>query len=159
MAIGLRIIHELGLVHHNLHTGNVLIGQGGKAYLTDLELNHPVNEESSEFGIYAVLPFVAPEVLRGGEYTAASDVYSFGMIMWMLTSGTPKCYMDLMKRCCDNNKLERPSATELEMIFRRWCIGEFDDQFIQADNIIQVKEVTGLLNMILLLQLDEELDL
>lgn len=179
MAIGLRIIHGVGLLHHNLHTGNVLIGQGGKAYLADLELNHPVNEESSEFGVYGVLPFVAPEVLRGGEYTAASDVYSFGMIMWMLTSGqypffendydsllalrickgerpsivegTPKCYMDLIKRCWDNNILERPSATELEMIFRRWCIGEFYDQFIQADNIqtfIQDKEVTGKISKI-----------
>ncbi|POG76597.1 hypothetical protein GLOIN_2v1554139, partial [Rhizophagus irregularis DAOM 181602=DAOM 197198] len=101
------------------------------------------------------------------------------MIMWMLTSGqypffendydsllalrickgerpsivegTPKCYMDLIKRCWDNNILERPSATELEMIFRRWCIGEFYDQFIQADNIqtfIQDKEVTGKISKI-----------
>jgi serine/threonine protein kinase len=174
MTIGLKKIHEAGLLHHNFHTGNVLIGKGGKAYLADLGLNHPVNEESSEFGVYGVLPFVAPEVLRGDVYTAASDVYSFGMIMWVLTSGqnpffesdydsllslrickgerpvivegTPKCYVDLMKRCWDKNILERPSAIELERIFRRWCIGEFDDQFLQADNIqtfTQIKEVTG----------------
>ena len=77
--------------------------------------------------IYGVLPFVAPEVLRGKPYTPASDIYSFSMIMWEFTSGispfddrehglqlalsicrgerpeiienTPKCYIDLMKKC------------------------------------------------------------
>jgi serine/threonine protein kinase len=39
--------------------------------------------------IYGVLPYMAPEVLRGNLYTKASDVYSFGIIMWEMTSGIP----------------------------------------------------------------------
>jgi hypothetical protein len=34
----------------------------------------------SEF--HGVLPYVAPEVLRGDDCTMASDIYSFGVIMW-----------------------------------------------------------------------------
>ncbi|CAI2192517.1 5245_t:CDS:1, partial [Funneliformis geosporum] len=37
--------------------------------------------------IYGVLPFVAPEVLRGQPYTLSSDIYSFSMILWEFISG------------------------------------------------------------------------
>ncbi|GBC17579.2 kinase-like domain-containing protein [Rhizophagus irregularis DAOM 181602=DAOM 197198] len=32
-------------------------------------------------GVYEVLPYMAPEVLRGYQYTKAADIYSFGIIM------------------------------------------------------------------------------
>ncbi|PKC72954.1 hypothetical protein RhiirA1_451745 [Rhizophagus irregularis] len=34
-----------------------------------------------------ILPFVAPEVLRGGEFTKAADIYGFGMFMLEIISG------------------------------------------------------------------------
>ena len=167
IATGLKIIHEAGLVHHDLHTGNVIIGQGGIAYLSDLGLSCPIDEKSSDSDLYGVLAFVAPEVLRGNAYTAASDVYSFGMIMWVLTSGqnpfsdseyniylaldicrgkrppivegTPDCYKDLMERCWDADQSKRPLASELEWTIRKWYLGEFEDQFIQADTQIAVQ--------------------
>uniref|UniRef100_U9SIL8 Protein kinase domain-containing protein n=1 Tax=Rhizophagus irregularis (strain DAOM 181602 / DAOM 197198 / MUCL 43194) TaxID=747089 RepID=U9SIL8_RHIID len=79
-------IHEAGLVHRDLHAGNILIGYDNNAYLADLGLSCLENEQQSKFN-YGVLPFIAPEVLRNRKYTFASDVYSFGIIMWMLTSG------------------------------------------------------------------------
>src|ERR1043166_1527140 len=91
---------------------------------------------------------MAPEVLRGKPYTTASDIYSFAMIMWELTSGvppfddrahdfhlslsickgerpeiidgTPQCYIDLMKKCWDLDPLKRPSASELKIIIGNW---------------------------------------
>ncbi|RGB42182.1 kinase-like domain-containing protein, partial [Rhizophagus diaphanus] len=92
--------------------------------------------------VFGVLPFIAPEVLRGNPYTPASDIYSFSMIMWEFTSGvppfknrahdlqlslsicedgerpkiienTPKCYRDLMKKCWDEDPLKRPSSKEV----------------------------------------------
>ena len=41
----------------------------------------PVNNGGSVKGVYGVLPFMAPEVLRGYQYTKAADIYSFGIIM------------------------------------------------------------------------------
>ena len=38
-------------------------------------------------GVHGVLPYVAPEVLRGQPYTRAADVYSIGMIMFELWNG------------------------------------------------------------------------
>ncbi|GBB94013.1 hypothetical protein RclHR1_22730001 [Rhizophagus clarus] len=101
-----------------------------------------------EYGIYGVIPFMVPEVLRGKPYTPASDIYSFSMIMWEFTSGippfndrahdlqlsisickgkrpaiiesTPQCYVDLMKKCWSKDPLERPSAEEVRNIIANW---------------------------------------
>ncbi|CAI2180108.1 13245_t:CDS:2, partial [Funneliformis geosporum] len=44
-------------------------------------------QSSKNNGIYGILPFVAPEVLKGQPYTLASDIYSFSIIMWEFISG------------------------------------------------------------------------
>jgi len=103
---------------------------------------------SKKNDIYGILPFIAPEVLRGKPYTLASDIYSFSMIMWEFTSGippfdnrahdlqlsisickgerpeiiknTPQCYVDLMKKCWNKNPLKRPSASEIREIIKDW---------------------------------------
>jgi len=36
-----------------------------------------------------VLPYVAPEALRGKEYTQASDIYAFGIIAYEICTGLP----------------------------------------------------------------------
>ncbi|POG61517.1 kinase-like domain-containing protein, partial [Rhizophagus irregularis DAOM 181602=DAOM 197198] len=98
---------------------------------------------------------MAPEILRKKPYTPASDIYSFSMIMWELTSGippfnheahdhhfilsvyegkrpkimenTPKCYIDLMKKCWDLNPSNRPTIIMLENIISEWvgCINKY----------------------------------
>src|ERR1051325_1818281 len=79
---GLKGLHKLNLVHNDFHDGNILMfSQLG--VISDLGLCKPVNYCSSidKSEIYGVLPYIAPEVLRGKPYTQASDIYSFGMIM------------------------------------------------------------------------------
>ena len=88
-ADGLLDIHNAGMVHKDLHSGNLLfsstISSNGLSVplISDLGMSQPANEskEKSVKGIYGVLPYVAPEVLRGFQYTQAADIYSFGIIM------------------------------------------------------------------------------
>ncbi|GBB84723.1 hypothetical protein RclHR1_01130018 [Rhizophagus clarus] len=92
--------------------------------------------------IYGVMPYVAPEVLRGKPYTQAADIYSFGMVMYFIATGrqpfaarahdeflaldicegvrpelneleAPKFYIQLMKRCWDTDLNKRPDATTI----------------------------------------------
>ncbi|UZO16959.1 uncharacterized protein OCT59_008325 [Rhizophagus irregularis] len=93
--------------------------------------------------IYGVMPYVAPEVLRGKPYTQAADIYSFGMIMYFVATGrqpfgdrahdhclaldickgirpefneseAPRCYISLMKKCWDLDKNDRPNIFEVD---------------------------------------------
>ncbi|RIB27367.1 kinase-like domain-containing protein [Gigaspora rosea] len=139
---GLKRIHDNGLYHGNLHGGNLLIENGPEGIgirISDIGLHGPVNKTSSD--IYGVLPYVAPEVLNGNEYTQASDIYSFGIIMWTLSTcmlpfdqdihnfdlaikvrnglrpeinnNTPEAYLTLMERCWHQNPNKRLDVTEL----------------------------------------------
>src|SRR5437763_1503463 len=135
---GLTDIHIRGLVHRDLHPGN-LLHYRRTISVSDLGLCRPVDDINESEEIFGVLPFIAPEVLNGEPYTKASDVYSIGIIMWFLTSGqypfsdreydlflaseiyeephplrpnvlegTPPDYEKLMKECWDADPNKRP---------------------------------------------------
>src|SRR5581483_7780280 len=73
IARGLSNIHEKRLIHQDFHSGNIL-NLGNAAYrITDLGLCKPADEKTEKYNknVYGILPYVAPEVLRGKEYTQA----------------------------------------------------------------------------------------
>jgi serine/threonine protein kinase len=89
---GLRTIHTQGLVHRDFHAGNVLNISGNKygscVCIADLGLSQPASHQKQEGEIYGVLPYVAPEVLRGQFYTKAADIYSFGIVTYELLANS-----------------------------------------------------------------------
>ncbi|RGB28678.1 kinase-like domain-containing protein [Rhizophagus diaphanus] len=86
---GLNDMHKKELIHCDFHDGNILYHNESKIYISDLGLCKPAKSFLKKYDIYGVIPFMAPEVLRGKSYTPASDIYSFSMIMWEFTSGIP----------------------------------------------------------------------
>ncbi|EXX59465.1 Kic1p [Rhizophagus irregularis DAOM 197198w] len=92
ICLGLFNIHKHGLIHKDLHIGNVLCSNGSSAYISDFGFCKPANEASSytnNRNTYGVVPYMAPEILRGKEYTQASDVYSLGIIINEIVSIIP----------------------------------------------------------------------
>src|SRR5437762_9179490 len=79
IARGLLDIHNAGKVHKDFHSGNILFGKN--PYISDLGMCQPANSEAQSEGVYGVLPYMAPEVLCGHQYTKAADIYSFGIVM------------------------------------------------------------------------------
>ena len=72
IALGLSNIHEKELIHRDLHIGNILSFSGiyiNKTSITDMGLCKPADynklENTNKNKIYGVLPYIAPEILRG----------------------------------------------------------------------------------------------
>src|SRR6266496_5121625 len=90
---GLYNIHEKELIHRDLHIGNILSFSHTNTRITDMGLCRPADynklENTNNNNVYGVLPYIAPEILRGQIYTKAADVYSFGIIMYEVISGLP----------------------------------------------------------------------
>ncbi|GBB93633.1 hypothetical protein RclHR1_02200014 [Rhizophagus clarus] len=157
VSSGLEIIHEHDLVHGHLHGGNILIESETNsidAKITDTGLHGPVDKQTSSQQIFGVIPFVAPEVLEGNAITKESDIYSFGMIMWMLSAGvrpyndkphdkqliqeicaglrpnvidgTPPVFSRLMLQCLDANPSNRPTASQICEFLGNWVIAICD---------------------------------
>jgi len=55
-------------------------------YISDLGFCGPADKQLGS--IYGNL-YIAPEVIAGKGYTFASDIYSFSMLMWEISSGQP----------------------------------------------------------------------
>ena len=70
IIVGLRNIHEKKMVHHDFHIGNILLRHDNDydSYISDMGLCREVDNVDST-KIYGIMPYVAPEVLRGKSYT------------------------------------------------------------------------------------------
>src|SRR6478735_4309230 len=86
VASALGRLHDLGVVHGDVSPGNVLLDLDGRPVLGDLGLGHVVGEVSP--GVWGTDGYVAPEVVLGGDPSAASDVYALGALGWLCLSGT-----------------------------------------------------------------------
>src|SRR6185312_12613663 len=84
----LRNIHDAGLVHCDLHGGNI-VSHNSRPFICDLGLSRSVNSRESNSAIRGVLPFIAPEVFHTCKFTQKSDAYSFGIIMYLIATGEP----------------------------------------------------------------------
>ena len=88
IAYGLNTIKN-ELAHRDLHIGNILSYNSYSntlSIITDMGLCKPADALENSKKIYGVLPYVAPEILRGQNYTKAADIYSFGIIMYEVSS-------------------------------------------------------------------------
>ena len=145
---GLLDIHNAGKVHKDFHSGNILMFSIEAPIISDLGMCQPANDAVKREGVYGVLPYMAPEVIRGHQYTKAADIYSFGIIMNEIMSEeipyngiphdhilavkickglrskisediTPK-FADLIIKCWDAKAENRPTAKELYKILKKW---------------------------------------
>ncbi|POG69191.1 kinase-like domain-containing protein [Rhizophagus irregularis DAOM 181602=DAOM 197198] len=150
IARGLLDIHNAEKVHKDFHSGNILFK--GLPFISDLGMCQPANIKQTvkEEGIYGVLPYMAPEVLRGQQYTKAADIYSFGIIMNEFLSeeipfndiphneflaikickgirptiykDIPKLLTDLIIKCWDAEIKNRPTTKELYQLLKKWYV-------------------------------------
>ncbi|GBB99717.1 hypothetical protein RclHR1_03600013 [Rhizophagus clarus] len=105
-------IHKENLIHRDLHSGNILYSQlNNDWYISDLGFCGPADKSSTN--IYGNLPYIAPEVINGKEYTFKSDIYSIAMLIPKIIFEIPSKYKSLMEQCWDANPLERPDIGTL----------------------------------------------
>ncbi|RHZ73217.1 hypothetical protein Glove_232g86 [Diversispora epigaea] len=112
-------IHELNIVHQDFHPGNILSSDFKNSVLqiSDFGLSKLIGANSPEKkNIFGVLPFIAPEVLSGEEYTKAADVYSFGIIAHEIVTGFPPYHdvphdKDLALKICNGLRPKIPFHT------------------------------------------------
>jgi len=84
ICAGLNAAHDVGVLHRDLKPANIMIDGDGNARILDFGLAS-LSEELPENELAAGTPaYMAPEQLEGKEQTAATDVYSLGLVLYEL---------------------------------------------------------------------------
>ncbi|KAL8136833.1 hypothetical protein V2J09_002834 [Rumex salicifolius] len=83
---GMEYLHSQGVIHRDLKSNNLLLNDEMRVKVADFGtscLETQLRESKGNMGTYR---WMAPEMIKEKPYTRKVDVYSFGIVLWELTT-------------------------------------------------------------------------
>ncbi|PIA14115.1 Pkinase-domain-containing protein [Coemansia reversa NRRL 1564] len=114
IARGLAYLHACAIVHRDIKGANILVDETGTCKISDFGISRKADRERLVEEVRAIpadpaksvtpadpakpakpapsrmlgtVPFMAPEVVRSSEYSAAADIWAFGCVVVQMWSG------------------------------------------------------------------------
>lgn len=84
-------VHQAGILHGDIKAHNVMRQEGGRTVLMDFGGGRPVMDDQSAGGVRNIVGtpmYLAPEVIDGHPPSTSSDIYSLGVLLYHLVTGS-----------------------------------------------------------------------
>ncbi|XP_072887746.1 ephrin type-B receptor 2 isoform X1 [Hemitrygon akajei] len=101
IAAGMKYLAEMSYVHRDLAARNILVNSNLVCKVSDFGLSRFLEEDTSDptytsaLGGKIPIRWTAPEAIQYRKFTSASDVWSYGIVMWEVMSYGERPYWDM----------------------------------------------------------------
>jgi len=146
VACGMVYLSEMNFIHRDLAARNILVGENLFCKVSDFGLSRELADDNpdSEYetqGGKIPVRWTAPEALQSRKFSSASDVWSYGILVWEIMSfgdrpywewnnydvinrvqsgyrlplpgNCPKLVHNLMLNCWESEKTKRPTFADI----------------------------------------------
>ncbi|XP_041832000.1 ephrin type-A receptor 7 isoform X3 [Melanotaenia boesemani] len=99
IAAGMRYLADMGYVHRDLAARNILVNSNLVCKVSDFGLSRVIDDDPE--AVYTTtggkipVRWTAPEAIQYRKFTSASDVWSYGIVMWEVMSYGERPYWDM----------------------------------------------------------------
>ena len=90
IALGVKYLHKYGIIHRDLKPDNIMLTEAsdkGQIKIMDFGLSKILGKKEKTVDGFGTLTFVSPEVLIRKPYNKEIDIWSIGVILYLLLSG------------------------------------------------------------------------
>jgi len=116
VAKGMMYLHSLGIIHRDLHSGNILLDGERNARISDFGLSRLSTGDLLRSRTTGHKGYIAPESIKRDQqglhvFSTKGDVFSFSLLMWEMTSrkfALAAWGGDIVAWCSNIAKGERP---------------------------------------------------
>jgi len=132
---GLCAAHAQGIIHRDLKPGNLRETSDGRVKILDFGLARTIQSDldatqsfASNSSLVGTLPYMAPEQLRGESADVRTDIYSVGVVLYELATGSRPFPDTFGPRLTDSILHQHPPAvrelnpqisSEIELLIRK----------------------------------------
>lgn len=147
---GLSVLHSLGIVHRDMKPGNILLENNGGVKIADFGLARRFDSDETRATqtetIVGTFEYLAPEQALGLDADARTDLYSFGIVLYeMLTGSVPHQRASSLGTVIAHFSQEAPNVRDsradvpawLSLVLRRLLESNARYRYRSADEVLK----------------------